>query len=195
VNGSLFEPLIAGAALFMAAFTAGLLVVGFVLWRYGRRKWRSVRNHGLVVGAVAVWEATESLRGRWSPPQSEVGKWTSRQARRQMWRAVEHAERAVRAADDVGATTVGLAGICSRLRTSVRSLDTVLRVEPSGALPVELRAQVGDVLRAASDVQRAAVASAGDLNGQRVRALVQDADNELRCLDAGLESARTALPQ
>ena len=61
-------------------------------------------------------------------------------------------------------------------------------------LPVELRAQVGDVLRASSDVQRAAVASAGDLNGQRVRALVQDADHELRCLDAGLESARTALP-
>jgi hypothetical protein len=184
----------AGAAVFVAAFTAGVLVLGFLLWRFGRRKWRAVRNHGLVVGAIAVWEASDSLRGRWSPPPSEVGRWTARQARRLMWRAVEQAERAVRAADDVGAATVGLAGICTRLRTSVRSLDTVLRVEPSGVLPVELRAQVGDVLRAASDVQRAAVASAGDLNGQRVRALVRDADHELRCLDAGLESARTALP-
>ncbi len=112
-----------------------------------------------------------------------------------MWRTVDQAERAVRAADGIGASTVGLTSICARLRASVADLDTVLRVEPSGVLPVELRAQVGDVLRAASDVQRAAVTSAGDHNGQRVRALVQDADHELRCLDAGLESARTALPR
>jgi hypothetical protein len=182
-------------ALFMAAFAVGLLLAGFFAWRYGRRKWRAVRNHGFVVGALALWEASAGLRGRWAPPPTDVGQWSSRQARRQMWRAVERAEKAVHAADDVGATTVGLASICGRLRTSVRSLDTVLRVEPSGVLPIELRAQVGDVLRASSDVQRAAVASAGDLNGQRVRALVLDADHELRCLDAGLESARSALPQ
>jgi hypothetical protein len=183
-----------GAALFLMAFVAGLAIAGLLLWRFGVRKWRAVRNHGLVVGALAVWEASAGIRGRWAPPPTDVGQWSARQARRQMWRAVDRAERAVRAADDVGATTVGLASICARLRSSVGSLDKVLRVEPSGVLPVELRTQVGDVLRASSDVQRAAVASAGDLNGQRVRALVQDADDELRCLDAGLESARTALP-
>ena len=194
VTASFVEPVLAGAALFMATFVAGLVIAGFLAWRYGRRKWHAVRNHGVVLGGLALWEASAGLRGRWAPPPNDVGQWTARQARRQMWRAVERAERAVRAADDVGATTIGLASICARLRSSVGALDTVLSVEPSGVLPVELRAQVGDVLRASSDVQRAAVASAGDLNGQRVRALVRDADHELRCLDAGLESARTALP-
>jgi hypothetical protein len=195
VSASAFESLFVGVALFMVAFVGGLSIAGFFAWRYGRRKWHAVRNHGAVVGALALWEASASLRGRWAPAPTDVGRWTARQARREMGRAVDRAEHAVRAADDVGATTVGLASICARLRVSVRSLDTVLRIEPSGVLPIELRAQVGDVLRAASDVQRAAVASAGDFNGQRVRALVQDADHELRCLDAGLESARTALPR
>jgi hypothetical protein len=193
VSASIVE-LMAGVAFFMVAFAAGLLVVGLLLWRFGRRKWHAVRDHGLVVGALTLWEVSAPIRARFTPPPADVGTWTARQARRQMWRAVERAVRAVRAADDVGATTVSLASICARLRASVRSLDTVLRVEPSGVLPVELRAQVGDVLRASSDVQRAAVASAGDLNGQRVRALVQDADHELQCLDAGLDAARTALP-
>ncbi len=179
----------------MATFTAAVLVVGFLIWRYGRRKWHAVRNHGLVIGAIAVWEASASIRSRWTPPDGDVGQWTGRQARRQMRRAVDHAERAVRAADDIGASTVGLSAICARLRLSVGDLDTMLRIEPTGVVPVELRTQVGDVLRAASDVQRAAVASAGDHNGPQVRALVQDADYELRCLDAGLESARTALPR
>ena len=49
-------------------------------------------------------------------------------------------------------------------------------------------------MRAANDVQQAAVASAGDANGQRVRDLVRDADHEIQCLDAGLASARAVLP-
>ena len=54
--------------------------------------------------------------------------------------------------------------------------------------------QVVEVVRAATDVQKAAVASASDANGQRVRDLVRDADQEIQCLDAGLASVRAALP-
>jgi hypothetical protein len=56
-------------------------------------------------------------------------------------------------------------------------------------------AQVIEVIQAASDVQRAAVASASDATGQQVRDLVHDADQEIQCLDAGLASAQAALPR
>ena len=61
-------------------------------------------------------------------------------------------------------------------------------------VPAEVAAQVIEVMQAAADVQRAAVASASDANGQRVRDLVRDADHEIQCLDAGLASAQAVLP-
>jgi hypothetical protein len=54
-------------------------------------------------------------------------------------------------------------------------------------------------MRAADDVQQAAVASAGEASGHRVRQLTEDAGNELTLLDAGLETLRSTglrqLPQ
>jgi hypothetical protein len=73
-------------------------------------------------------------------------------------------------------------------------LDKVLRVEPAGPVPTELRAQVHEVMRAAGDVQRAAVASASDANAQTVADLTRDAGHEIQLLDAGLASAQAALP-
>ena len=60
--------------------------------------------------------------------------------------------------------------------------------------PREVRAQVHEVMRAAGDIQRAAVVSASDANGQRVSDLTRDAGHEIELLDAGLASARAALP-
>ena len=52
----------------------------------------------------------------------------------------------------------------------------VLRVDPAGhGADRASRDQVVEVMRAADDVQQAAVASASDANGQRVRDLVRDA--------------------
>jgi hypothetical protein len=184
------------ALLLVATAAAGTIAAGYLLWRFGRRKWRAFHSHGLVVGALALWDATASgrLRPRAGTPPGDMHQWTARQVRREMWRSVDRAGAAVRAADDVGAPTASLPSLCRRLGDAAISLDRVLRVESTGPAPAGVAAQAADVMRAASDVQRAAVASAGDANGQRVRDLARDADHEIQCLDAGLASVRSALP-
>ena len=113
--------------------------------------------------------------------------------RRELWRSVDQAAAAVRTATEVGAPTADLPVLCRRLQSAAVDLDKVLRVETSGPVPAEVARQAGDVMRAASDVRNAAVASASDANGERVRQLTHDAENEIGLLDAGLASARSAL--
>ena len=48
-------------------------------------------------------------------------------------------------------------------------------------------------MRAAEDLQRAAVAAASDATAHRVEDLTRDASQEIELLDAGLASARMAL--
>ena len=192
---SIWLPILAGALVLMALLMAGTAAGGYLLWRRVRRKWRMVRNHGVIVGASALWEATSS--GRFRPPTAasadEVGRWSPRQVRRAMWRAVDQAEGAVRTATGVGAPTASLPLLCQRLRHAATAVDQVLQVEPSGVVPREVASQAFEVMRAASDVQRAAVASASDANATLVRDLSRDADQEIQCLDAGLASARVAM--
>jgi len=71
----------------------------------------------------------------------------------------------------------------------------VLRVEPSGPVPAPVAEQALDVVKAAGDLQRAAVVSASDATGNQVADLSRDADQEISLLDAGLASARAALPR
>jgi hypothetical protein len=194
---SVWLPVLAGALVFVALLMAATLGAGYLLWRRGRRKWRMVRNHGVMVGAAALWEATSS--GRFRAPDAtsadEVGGWSPRQVRRAMGRAVDQAETAVRTATGVGAPIASLPSLCRRLRQAAMALDQVLQVEPSGGVPPEVASQAFEVMRAASDVQRAAVASAGEANATLVRDLSRDADQEIQCLDAGLASARVAMPR
>jgi hypothetical protein len=111
-----------------------------------------------------------------------------------MWRAVDQAEAAVRAAAGVGAPTASLPSLCHRLREAAIGIDQVLRVDPAGPVPPAVAEQAVDVVRAAGDLQRAAVASASDATGQQVSDLAHDADQEIQLLAAGLASARTVLP-
>lgn len=182
--------------MFFAMMLAGLLVTGFLLWRLARRKWRAFHAHGAVIGATALWEATAVRRRRGGETTSpeEVGQWTSGRARKEMWRSVDRADAAVRTAAGVEAPTAELASLCRRLQAAAVDLDKVLRVEPAGAVPTGLRTQVHEVMRAAGDVQRAAVASASDANAHRVQGLLSDAAQEIQLLDAGLASAQAALP-
>ncbi len=182
--------------MFFALMVAGLMVTGFLLWRLARRKWRAFHSHGAVIGATALWEATAVRRRRGGEATSpdEVAQWTPGRARKEMWRAVDKAEAAVRAAADVSAPTAELPSLCRRLQAAAMDLDKVLRVEPAGPVPMELRTQVHDVIRAAGDVQRAAVVSASDANAQRVTDITRDADHEIQLLDAGLAAAQAALP-
>ena len=193
---ALWEPILTGVLILVTLFMAGAVVAGFLLWRYGRRKWRAFHSHGAVVGAVALWEATAThgFRRRAPVKSEDIYRLTPRQVRKELWRAVDQAGAAVRAATEAGAPTASLPGLCRRLHEVAVGLDRVLRVEPTGTVPQEVASQVVEVVRAATDVQQAAVASAGDANGQRVRDLVREADQEIQCLDAGLASVRAALP-
>jgi hypothetical protein len=192
---ALWEPILAWTLVFAALLMAAGVVAVFLLWRFSRRKWRAFRSHGMVIGAVALWEATASGRLRPQPSSfADVNLWTPKRVRRELWRAVDGADAAVRAASQAGAPTASLPGLCRRLRDVSVGLDRVLRVEPTGTVPPDVVSQAVDVMRAASDVRAAAVASASDANAQKVRSLVLDADHEIQCLDAGLASAQSALP-
>ncbi len=196
VIASIWVPVLAGMVLVLGLLMAGAAVGAFMLWRFGRRKWRAFHSHAAVVGALSLWEATASGRARRAVPASaqDMRQWAPRRVRREMWRAVDQAGAAVRTATDLGAPTAELPSLCRRLHAAAVDLDRVLRIEPDGAVPPGVCAQAIEVTRAASDVQQAAVASASDANGQRLHDLTRDAVQEIHLLDAGLASARAALP-
>jgi hypothetical protein len=182
---------------FVFLMVAGLVVTGFLLWRVARRKWRAFHAHGAVIGATALWEAAAVRRRRGGESMSpdEVAQWAPARARKEMWRSVDQADAAVRAATEVGAPVAEMPSLCRRLNAAAVDLDKVLRVEPAGSVPMAIRTQVHEVMRAAGDIQRAAVVSASDANGQTVAGLVRDAVHEIELLDAGLASAQAVLPR
>jgi len=190
---SLLESLALGVVLVAGMCALALLTGGFLLWRYGRRKLRALRSHGAVIGATAVWDAAASNRwNRNGAPVTEaaVVQWSATRVRKELWRSVDRAASAVRAADAVDAPTAELPSLCRRLQAAATDIDKVLRVDPAARVPAALCDQVVEVMRAADDVQRAAVASAGEANSHRVRELTEDAGHELELLDAGLASIR-----
>ncbi len=190
--GSVWVPLLVGGMVFVFLVTMSVVVVGLLLWRFGLRRWRLLRSHHAVVGAGVLWTAVTSRYVRPTPARSpsDMEGWPARVVRKEMWRSVDRAEAAVRTADDLGGPTASLPSLCRRLRHSAIALDRILRVEPEGATSSAVAAQAFELVRAAADVQRAAVASAGHATGHHVEALTRDADEELICLDAGLASTR-----
>jgi hypothetical protein len=200
--GSVLESLFLGVVLVAGVCSLAVLTGGYLLWRFARRRWRDLRSHGAVIGATAVWDAAASNRwnrsGAPATPDT-VARWSSTRARKELWRSVDRAAAAVRAADAVQAPTADLPSLCRRLQAAATDIDKVLRVDPAATPPAALADQVVEVMRAADDVQRAAVASAGEANGPRVRELTEDAGHELELLDAGLASMRASgrppLPQ
>jgi hypothetical protein len=199
---SLLESLALAAVLAIGLVCLVTLVGGYLLWRFARRRLRALRSHGAVIGATAVWEAAASNRwNRTGVPASaaDVAQWSASRVRKELWRSVDRAASAVRAADSVSAPTAELPSLCRRLQVAATDIDKMLRVDPAARVPAALCDQVVEVMRAADDVQQAAVASAGEASGHRVRQLTEDAGNELTLLDAGLETLRSTglrqLPQ
>ena len=192
---SILESLALGVVLLVGMVSVVALTGAFLLWRFARRRLRAFRTHGAVIGATAVWEAAASNRwNRSGVPASpaDLSTWSSTRVRKELWRSVDRAATAVRAADSVGAPTAELPSLCRRLQAAATDIDKVLRVDPAARVPTALGEQVVEVMRAADDIQQAAVASAGEANGHRVRELTADAGDELTLLDAGLASWRTA---
>ena len=190
---SILESVALGALVLSGLVFLALVAGGFLLWRYARRRLRALRSHGAVIGASAVWEAAASNRwNRGDVPATpgDVASWSSTRVRKELWRSVDRAAAAVRAADAVQAPTADLPSLCRRLQAAATDIDKVLRVDPAARVPASLCDQVVEVMRAADDVQQAAVASAGEVGSQRVRELTEDAGNELTFLDAGLATLR-----
>jgi hypothetical protein len=124
--------------------------------------------------------------------EAEIRQWSSARVGKEMWRSVDRATAAVRAADDLGGPTAELPSLCRRLQAAAVDIDKVLRVDPAAPVPGTVSDQVLEVIRAAADVQQAAVASAGEASAQRLRDLTDDAGHELSLLDAGLASMRAS---
>jgi hypothetical protein len=196
VIASIWEPVLIGLALWTGCMVVAVLTAGLLVWRRLRRGWRGVRSHAAVVGAVTVWEATESALRRRSGPleATDLAGWPARRVRKELWRSVDRAAAAVRVADEAGGTTAELPALSRRIRAAAADLDKVLRVDLSAPVPVVVEGQVLELMRAADDVRLAAVASAGDAGAQRVRELTVDAGRELEILDAVFVSARAAEP-
>ena len=195
MTGSILESLALGVVLFAGMLMLAVATGGFLLWRYGRRKLRAFRSHGAVVGAGALWDMAAS--NRWNRSGSEVtateiGQWSSARVAKEMWRSVDRATAAVRAADDLGGPTAELPSLCRRLQAAAVDIDKVLRVDPAAPVPGGVGDQVLEVIRASADVQQAAVTSAGEASAQRLRELTDDAGHELTILDAGLASMRAS---
>ena len=195
MTGSILESLALGVVLFAGMMMLAVATGGFLLWRYGRRKLRAFRSHGAVVGAGALWDMAAS--NRWNRSGSEVtateiGQWSSARVAKEMWRSVDRATAAVRAADDLGGPTAELPSLCRRLQAAAVDIDKVLRVDPAAPVPGGVGDQVLEVIRASADVQQAAVTSAGEASAQRLRELTDDAGHELTILDAGLASMRAS---
>jgi hypothetical protein len=183
---------VVGVFLVLALAAAAVAVV--LLGRTLRRRWRLVRSHGAFIALLAVWDATAAFRARRRRPVDDV--WSSpRRVRRSLWQAVDGAADAVRTAGDLGASVSELPSLCRRLEKMAADLDRVLRLEPAGPVPPSVRGQVNDLMRAADDVRRVAIAAAGDACDPRVAELARDADDEVRVLDAGLASTRATLAQ
>ena len=194
MTGSILESLALGMVLVAGLLMLTVATGGFLLWRYARRKLRAFRSHGAVVGAGALWDMAAS--NRWNRAGAEVtaaelAQWSSARVAKEMWRAVDRATTAVRAADDLGGPTAELPSLCRRLQAAAVDIDKVLRVDPAAPVPGPVGEQVLEVIRAATDVQQAAVTSAGEASAQRLADLTQDAGHELTLLDAGLASMRS----
>jgi hypothetical protein len=183
--------------LVVTLFGAAVLAVTFLLARsYIRRHWRLVRGHAITRGLVSGLSFLAAGRERWSaratPEQLSQG--TAARVRRRMWTAVEDAEIAVAHADSHDAPVAELPSVCRSLRGAAGELDGLLRHErrlPAGARPEVVRRQVADVITAARDVQSAALGAGGDAAAPRVRALVQQAGDEVQIVSAAVSRLRS----
>jgi hypothetical protein len=191
-----------GQALLVLVIAGGVLALGavaayFLVRRVVRRRWREVRGHAVTRGVVAgastftAWRARAGLRA----PSGELRHATPPHARRLMWRAIQDAEAAVQHADARHAPVAELPAVCRSLRHVGAELDQMLRLErrlPTGqGGPDAVRTQVSDVIRAAQDVQSAALRACSDATEPQIQSLVRTARDEIEIVGAALSRMRS----
>ncbi len=175
----------------------GAVAAFFVVRRVVRRRWREVRGHavtrGVLVGAstFTAWRERAGTRAH-SAELRHVG---AARTRRVMWRAIEDAEEAVQHADARHTPVAELPAVCRSLRHVGGELDQMLRLErrlPSGhSGPDAVRTQVAEVIRAARDVQSAALRACSDATAPQIQSLVRTAREEIEIVGAALSRLRS----
>lgn len=190
------EPVVLGVLLFFGLVVATTAVVGVVLVSLVRRRWRSLRNHGVVVAGATAWEVASNLRPRRAGPLSPTDLRTvpARRVRKELWQAVSAAEAAVRAADHVDAPIADLPAVAQRMHLAAIDLDQVVRIDLARPVPSVVADKVAELVRAADDVREAAVLSASTVHTARVAELTREANDELVLLEAGHEALAKHLP-
>jgi hypothetical protein len=193
--------LIGGAVVLLAA-----VATFFLIRRRVRRQLRRVQDHVATRGLLATLSMLAQWRGstQWGAP----AQWQRRRVspdglrhgstarvRRQMWTAIEDAEEAVRRAEALNAPVADLPGLCRTLRRVGGELDHLLdlerRLPADHERPDELRRQLTQVVRAAGDVQSAALRACSEATGPQVHSLVRDVRDEVEIVAAALSRLRS----
>ena len=112
-----------------------------------------------------------------------------------MWMAIEDAEAAVQHADERHAPVAELPAVCRSLRHVGGELDQMLRLERRLAAgqvgPDAVRTQVAEVIRAARDVQSAALRACSDATAPQIHSLVRTVREEIEIVGAALSRMRS----
>jgi len=181
---------------FIVLVVGTAVVFGVIVALRARRRWHAVRDHAATRSAMAAGSvAIAAARGRRRPAVAapeELARWSAARTRREMWRAVDSAQAAVRAGVSMGAPVGDLPALCGRLQRNAETLDSILRHEVDSNPSATVRAQVAEVLLASNTVQRAGVLASGEALSPEIATLVADAENEVQCVTAGLASMRAA---
>jgi len=175
----------------------GVVTAFFLVRRTVRRRWREVRGHPVTRGVLAGASTLSAWRDRGGmrAPSGELRHATAPRTRRLMWRAIEDAEAAVQHADARHAPVAELPSVCRSLRHVGGELDQMLRLERRLSAgqggPDAVRSQVADVIRAAQDVQSAALRACSDATAPQIQALVRTAREEVEIVGAALTRLRS----
>jgi hypothetical protein len=178
-----------------------LLTAGAAAYVLVRRRWRRIRSHPATRGVVATLSVLSAWRDRLTarPAAQEVGPGPAARARRRMWAAINDAEQAVQHADALDAPVADLPAVCRSLRRVGGQLDHQLRLErrlPARQVRSDaVRAQAAEVIRAARDVQAAALGACSDATEPQIRALVRQARDEIEIVGSALSRLRSIAPR
>jgi hypothetical protein len=178
-----------------------LLLAGAAAYIVVRRRWRRIRDHAATRGVLATLSVVTAWRDRRAarPVSEDVGHGAAARARRRMWTAIADAEAAVQHADALDAPVADLPAVCRSLRRVGTQLDQQLRLArrlpARQGRPDAVRLQAADVIRAARDVQAAALGACSDATEPQIRALVRDARDEIEIVASALSRLRSISPR
>jgi hypothetical protein len=175
-----------------------VLLAGVAAYVVLRRRWRRVRNHAATRGVLATLSVVASWRDRFARPAvpEEASRGPAARARRRMWAAIADAEEAVQHADSLDAPVADLPAVCRSLHRVGGELDHLLRLERR--LPGRsdaIGAQVADVVRAARDVQAAALSVCSDTTEPQISALLRQARDEIDIVASTVSRLRSITPR